>query len=327
MGNCRVCTGQAEWLRAIKITAVRPSKWQAHGETGIFHVWVKHALFPDVSGKMDWPLPGLSKNLSKQEGTESKWSSSQSCFLTEGSSWQKKVHEDTRHQASTFNSHELTTWSSKPWGKETLRKLSSSHNYSEDHTQHKGESRWVPQESEVLDTHSCWGIWSLAWPDQPKDSIHLYPSTLLNLGLLWNGAQFPAITSDCFTVPKGVRTSSAAKLCLEWFPVRAMQVKGGAPIPRPSPRGAAWLPEIRCACVCISRVLQRIWIMAAFNKCLVKLWQSLLVLTIKYPVQCSRCKIQHAKGEVYIKMSYHMPLPCSALADWCWLNLRGANSA
>lgn len=26
-------------------------------------------------------------------------------------------------------------------------------------------------------------------------------------------------------------------------------------------------------------------------------------------------------------MSYHMPLPCSALAVWCWLNLRGANSA
>lgn len=150
---------------------------------------------------------GLSKNLSKQEGTESKWSSSLSCFLTEGSSWQKKDHEDTRHQASTFNSHELTTWSCKTREKETLCKLSSSHNYTEDHTQHEGESRWVSQESEVLDTHSCWGIWSLAWPDQPKDSIHLYPSTLLNLGLLWNGAQFPAITSDCFTVPKGVRTS------------------------------------------------------------------------------------------------------------------------
>lgn len=106
-----------------------------------------------------------------------------------------------------------------------------------------------------------------------------------------------------------------------------MQVKGGALTPRPSPRGAAWLPEISCACVCVSRVLQRTWIIAAFNKCLVKLSQSLLVLTIKYPGQCRRCKIQHARGEVEIKMSHHMPLPCSALAVWCWLNLRGANSA
>lgn len=53
MGNCRVCTGQAEGLRAIKITAVRCSVGQAHGETGIFHVCVKHALFPDFCGKMD----------------------------------------------------------------------------------------------------------------------------------------------------------------------------------------------------------------------------------------------------------------------------------
>lgn len=109
-------------------------------------------------------LTWTKKNLSKLEWTESKWSSSQGCFLTEGSSWQKKDHEDTRHQASTFNSHELTTWSCKTWGKETVQAFQEPH-YTEDHTQHKGESRWVSQESEVLDTHSCWGIWSLAWPD------------------------------------------------------------------------------------------------------------------------------------------------------------------
>lgn len=178
---------------------------------------------------MHWPSPGVSKHLSKQEWTESNCSSSQGCFLTEGSSWQKKDPEDTRHQTSTFNSHELTTWSSKAWGKETLCKLSSSHT-----TLRTTHSTRVSQDGFHRNlrcwtlTHSCWGIWSLAWPDQPKDSTHLYPSTLLNLGLLWKGAQFPAITCDCFTVPKGARTSSGAKLCLEWFPVRAMQVKGGA---------------------------------------------------------------------------------------------------
>lgn len=31
-------------------------------------------LFPHSCGKIDWPSPGLSKNLSKQEWTESKWS-------------------------------------------------------------------------------------------------------------------------------------------------------------------------------------------------------------------------------------------------------------
>lgn len=213
MGNRRVCTGQAEWLWEIKIIAVRYSIWQTHGETGMFHACVKHALFSDFCGKMDWPSAGLSKNLSEQEWTDSKWSSSQGCFLTEGSPWQKKDYEDTRHQASTFNSHELTTWSCKTWGKETLCKLSSSHTtlrtthstrLSQDGF-HRNRRCWTL-------THSCWGIWSLAWLDQLKDSIHLYPITLLNLGLLWKGAQFPAITSDCFTVPEGVRTSSGAKL-------------------------------------------------------------------------------------------------------------------
>lgn len=53
MGNGTVCTGQAQGLRTIKIAAVRHSIWQAHGETGIFHVCVEHALFPDFCGEMD----------------------------------------------------------------------------------------------------------------------------------------------------------------------------------------------------------------------------------------------------------------------------------
>lgn len=67
----------------------------------------------------------------------------------------------------------------------------------------------------------CWivirGEVSEVWLGQTglRTLYILYPSRLINLGLLWNGARFPTITFDCFTSPKGIRASSGAKLGLE----------------------------------------------------------------------------------------------------------------
>lgn len=148
----------------------------------------------------------------------------------------KKDNEGTGHKASTANSCESTAWNKNTRWEETLFTLSSSHTalkttrsrrVSQDGFQRNPRCRIVLR-AEV----------SEVWLGQtgPRTLYTPYPSRLINLGLLWNGARLPTITFDCVSSPKGIRTSSGAKLGLEWFTIRAVQVKRGALTQGPSPR-------------------------------------------------------------------------------------------
>lgn len=166
------------------------------------------------------PKSGLNQNGPQQ----ARWG----CSLKEASSWQKG---QWRHQRLSFNFQLLGTNNLKqkrPGGRELCSSFPVATLHQRPHTRQKGESRWVSKESDVLASYLCWGIRSLAWPDWPKDSIYSVSQQTHKPWLVLEWCLIPYNYFDCFTSPKGIRTSSGARLSWEWFTTRVMQVKGGA---------------------------------------------------------------------------------------------------